>query len=97
MLANGRPLPDWLSAADGGLLIGQAPPSVEHVEIKIIAILDDGSTQERFVTIQTRTGEIQPLPSVKLTELPQLFRDQLGSHTRLASEQIAELARWLAA
>ncbi len=95
--ANGRPLPSWLSMAAGGLVLGEAPPSEEAIQLRVIAILDDGSTEERYVTIQTRTGEIQPLAEDQHAELPRLFGEKLGKHTTLAVSEIAELARWLAA
>ena len=95
--ADGRPLPSWLSMAEGGLVLGEAPPSEESIQLRIIAILDDGSTEERYVTIQTRTGEIQPLAEDQHAELPSLFHEKLGKHTTLGVNEIVELARWLAA
>ena len=95
--ADGRPLPSWLSTAEGGLVLGEAPPSEETIQLRVIAILDDDSTEERYVTIQTRTGEIQPLAEDQHSELPRLFHEKLGRHTTLAASEIVELARWLAA
>ncbi|MEO1282364.1 MAG: hypothetical protein AAFV69_11595, partial [Pseudomonadota bacterium] len=59
--ASGLPLPRWLQQADNGLLLAETPAEGGTIDLKIIAILDDGTTAQKGVTVQLSSGEIQPL------------------------------------
>jgi len=56
MQADGRALPGWLNRAGPELLVGERPADSERVELRIIAVLSDGTTIERDVVIQTSSG-----------------------------------------
>ena len=58
-LANGDPLPEWISElADGEYLLDRAV-DLETVALKMIAHREDGSELIRFVEIDTLTGQIR--------------------------------------
>ncbi len=60
-LSDGRPLPAWLDRVGTGLLMGERPADADRIDLRISASMSDGSSITRHVTIDTNTGEIQPL------------------------------------
>ena len=92
MQADGRPLPDWLDYSGQGVLIGRHPVNIEHVRLRVTAILTDGSTVTREVEIKTISGEIQHIAPGKRSELPSFFNEQLRTHGMLNPAQVAGLA-----
>ena len=60
MLADGRPLPEWMSVSEKGLLLGEVPADSSPISLKIMALHPDGTVTTRFVTIYTATGEVKP-------------------------------------
>ena len=95
--ADGRALPDWLRAAQGGLLIGNRPVNVTHIDISVTAVLDDGSVQTTAVTIQTTSGEIKLLEKISLNgDLGLTFAEQLTGHSESESTSLDQLAKALA-
>ena len=94
--ADGRPLPQWLDRAGPEVLIGQRPADVEQINLRVIAILSDGTTIEREVTVQTNSGEIQPFKPGKRAEIAPLFSEQLAQRLLLDSKERDELALALA-
>jgi hypothetical protein len=92
MQADGRPLPAWLDNTGQGTLIGRNPVDIEMIKLRVVAVLDDGSTVVREVEIQTSTGEIQPLAAGRQTMLAPTFRQQLQSIPQLTPDQTEGLA-----
>ena len=93
--ANGRPLPSWLNEASDGFLIGERPSDVERLELRVIAVLEDGTVIEKDVVIDTMAGEIKPLETGRRTELPPMFYDQFEIRPKLTETEIETLARVL--
>ncbi|MCB1483645.1 MAG: cadherin-like domain-containing protein, partial [Hyphomicrobiaceae bacterium] len=60
-LADGRPVPEWLSVSSQALLIGQRPANIESIDLRIVASFPDGATIIRYVSINTDTGEIEQI------------------------------------
>ena len=77
MQADGKPLPVWMERVGKDLVAGKWPVDQDIVDLKVIALLSDGTTITRDVHIQTNTGEIQPLEQQCTREHPRMFSDQL--------------------
>ena len=91
MQADGRPLPSWLDRVGGDLIVGKHPPSVETIELRVTAILPDGTTVTRHVTIQTSTGEIQPMKERRADAAPAMFSDELKRQAQLRDHGVEQL------
>ncbi|MEZ5925844.1 MAG: Ig-like domain-containing protein [Hyphomicrobiaceae bacterium] len=74
-LADGRPLPRWVDVADNGLLLVDAPLDRTTLDLRITALMSDGSSVTRSVTIQLASGEVQEL-RLEQQSIP-LFEEQL--------------------
>ena len=61
MLANGEPLPDWISPIGDGEYLIDPSIGVESVSLKLTAHRASGWGLERYVEIDTATGEITEL------------------------------------
>ena len=61
MLANGEPLPDWVSPIGDGEYLIDPSIGVESVSLKLTAHRASGWGLERYVEINTATGEITEL------------------------------------
>ena len=95
--ADGTALPAWLDRVGKDLLIGEHAPDEEVINLRVEAIYSDGSTAVEEVTIQTSTGEIQPLKNIqKDATPPALFKDQLKARPTLSTGQIENLGRAIA-
>ena len=57
-LANGEPLPDWISPIGDGEYLIDTSAGVDSVALKLTAHRESGWGLERFVEIDTLTGEI---------------------------------------
>ena len=57
-LANGEPLPDWISPIGDGEYLIDPSAGFESVALKLTAHRESGWGLERFVEINTLTGEI---------------------------------------
>jgi Cadherin-like domain len=77
MQADGRALPAWLDRAGPQLLIGERPADAEEIQLRVIAVLSDGTAIEHSIKIQTMSGEIQPLTSGKRADLAPMFSRQI--------------------
>ena len=95
MQADGRPLPNWLDRVGGDLIVGRHPPSVETINLRVTAILPDGRTMTRYVTIQTNTGEIQPMKDRRADAAPALFSDELRRQAQARDHDVEQLYRSL--
>ena len=94
--ADGRSLPNWLDRAGPDVLIGQRPAGNETINLKVIAILSDGTNIERDVTVQTISGEIQPLKSERRSDVMPMFTDQLQTQLTRGLLELEQLERALA-
>ena len=94
-LADGRPLPAWLDRVGHDLVVGRHPPSVESVDLKVMAIFPDGRTITRFVTIQANTGEIQPMKDRRAEISPPLFLDDVRKRIDDQGSEVRQLYRAL--
>ena len=81
-LADGRPLPSWLGSGGKGLVMGERPADVDRIELRVKAVFSDGTEVTRFVTVDTNSGEIQPLLQ-KRSEIdrPALFSQQFAANS----------------
>jgi hypothetical protein len=91
MQADGRPLPGWMDRVGPGLIAGKWPVNQETFNLRVIAILSDGATITRDVTIQTNTGEIKPLANQCIPTRPSTFFDQLQQRSLTPSVSIERL------
>lgn len=93
MLADGRPLPDWIKRDNGRTFIAEVPPGANQVSLKIFATFPDGSAVERYITIDLRTGEIMPIKPPRAGRfVPPVFKDMLIKHTGLTTGEQRRLA-----
>ena len=93
-LADGRPLPDWIKRDSARSLISEVPSGVELLNLKISATFFDGSTVERYIAINLRTGEIIPIkPPRDGRFAPPVFGDMFDRHAALRRRE----QRWLGA
>lgn len=93
---SGDALPGWLDEASHGFVIGERPADVEVIELRIEALLEDGSVIEKDVRINTLTGDIQAIGPERRAELAPMFTRQLGASPRLTGEEVEALGRVLA-
>ena len=94
--ADGRALPDWLERSSNSLVQGRRSANAETLDLRVTAILSDGTESTQSVRIQTRTGEIQPLDDRRSDLAPPLFRDQFRSLAHLTDRESTALAAMLA-
>ena len=81
MQANGKPLPQWLGRLGKDMVAGRWPANMDAIDLRVTAILADGTTVTRDVRIQTNTGEIKEIEKEKLGERPTFFSDELQNQT----------------
>ncbi len=81
MQANGKPLPQWLGRLGKDMVAGRWPANTDAVDLRVTAILTDGTTVTRDVRIQTNSGEIKEIEKDKLGERPRFFSDELQNQT----------------
>ena len=91
MQADGKPLPAWLDRVGRDMVAGKWPVDQDTVDLRVTAILSDGESITREVTIQTNTGEIQPREYQCTTERPRSFSDQLNRRPLQSSAEIDRL------
>lgn len=90
-LANGRPLPPWLSFdAGSGVATGVPPAGGEIVRLKVAVELADGRVLSNYVEIETDTARIVELKSLHHADGASRFSDQV---TQSAGHFDAEAAR----
>ncbi len=79
-LADGRALPDWLAPGGKGLYFGQRPANVERIELRVVATFADGTSMTRYITIDTVSGELEPLPDKHaVLDMPRMFSRQFAA------------------
>jgi len=91
-LANGRPLPSWLSFdAKSGVLTGIPPAGGEIIRLQFTAELEDGTIFSGQVEIEPDTARIIELKTLPSTVIPmKTFSAQL---TQAAGHFDAELTK----
>ena len=89
---DGRVLPDWLERPSIDLLQGRPAVTMESLELRITAILADGTESSQDVRIDLSTGEIQPLHGRRADVGPPLFMDQFRAFAQLSDNDSAALA-----
>ena len=95
---DGRPMPEWLSFAGRSVLMGERAANEEVLDLRVTAILPDGTTVSREVRVHTPTGELQPLRLGKQGALaPRPFWEQIQVEPHLQRAQIEGLGRMLQA
>ncbi|MEW5963360.1 MAG: Ig-like domain-containing protein [Pseudomonadota bacterium] len=92
---DGTQPPSWLDEIGQGVLVGQVPANVEALQLRVIAVMEDGSEQHIDVVIHTRTGEIQRIAGGKRAELPVMFSEQLPADRALSLDDIEALGAML--
>ncbi|MEM7303532.1 MAG: Ig-like domain-containing protein, partial [Pseudomonadota bacterium] len=91
---DGKKLPDWIRIARDGFVIIQRPAHISLLDLRVTAILEDGTEISRSVRIDAPTGEIQPLANVETG--PGRFIDQLRQTIHAENRAGAELEWTLA-
>ena len=87
-MADGRPLPDWIKRDTGRTFIAEVPSHAQPLNLKIIATFPNGSSVERYVMIDLKTGEIRPLkPPRAGYPFPPLFQDMFLNHAGLNGQR----------
>ena len=89
---DGQALPAWLERPSIDILQGRRDPTSEVLDLRVTAILADGSQISQDVRVQTPTGGIQSLPRVRAELSPALFGDQFQTFAALSDQQSAALA-----
>jgi hypothetical protein len=70
-----------LSRLGKDMVAGRWPANMEDVDLRVTAILSDGSTVTRDVRVDTNTGQIKEIENNKATERPRFFSDELQNQT----------------
>ena len=94
--ANGEALPEWLAFDQGAAaLIGEPPPEVDRVEVKVMVRLGDGTEIVRYVEINVKNGEISELNQIEgLSMLGiQPFSSQIESVANQFTQSADQLAK----
>ena len=87
-MADGRPLPDWIRRDTGRTFIAEVPSHAQPLNLKIIATFPNGSSVERYVMIDLKTGEIRPLKPPRAGHpFPPLFQDMFFKHAGLNGQR----------
>lgn len=94
--SDGRPIPDWLRFTGQNMLMGDRAANEEGIDLRLIAILPDGTTIAREVRIVTTTGELQPLRLGRQGAMAP-FWEQIQSEPLLKQSQVEALGRMLVA
>ena len=90
-LADGRPLPNWLEFAGSGMILGKIPVNTDAITLRITAILADGESVVRTVTIALPTGEIQ-VTADEVSPSAQLFAESLVKVADKSQHEAAALS-----
>jgi hypothetical protein len=83
-----------LDRAGPHVLMGERPADVEVIKLRVIALLDDGSSIERDVSIQANSGEIKPLND-KRADVPPVFSEDLRMQAGQSDAAFEQLLRAL--
>ncbi len=94
--ADGRPMPDWLQFAGPSVLMGERAANEEAIDLRLTAILPDGTTVVREVRIIATTGELQPLRFSRQGAIAP-FWEQIPTEPLLRRSQVEALGRLLEA
>jgi hypothetical protein len=94
--ADGGPMPDWLDRVGNGVLIGQRPPNLESIQLRVIVIFDDSTHQTQNIKIETSTGEIQLMEQDIRSDVAVPFTDQFTYGSGSQNWNLDALARMLA-
>ncbi|MGE3916328.1 MAG: Ig-like domain-containing protein, partial [Hyphomicrobiaceae bacterium] len=93
---DGRPLPAWLRFIDGSTLSGDRPADVEHIDLRVIGVLPDGTSVTNEIRLNTRSGQIDPLSIGRSgLLLPPPFGLQIRAEGAVGEASLAGLARML--
>jgi VCBS repeat-containing protein len=84
---DGTPLPEWIRMARDGFVIAEPPADVRSIDLMITAELEDGSTIDRAVSIESLTGIIR-MAELNAEEIQraQSFSDKLKSELDQATD-----------
>jgi hypothetical protein len=93
--ADGSPLPPWLSQIGSNLVMGQCPPGMDRVSLRVIGIYKDGSSNVTDIEIDTVSGEIKPLPPGRRSDHALPFSHQFAQRPKLIQHDIDALAALL--
>ena len=89
-------LPKWLKEIAPGVFMGERPAHDQELNLTVRAILKDGSTLSRDITIQTPTGEISDYKPGDRADVVPLFNEQLQARHELNGIEVQALAQALA-
>ena len=96
-LPDGRPLPSWVQNVGNGTFLIEKPTNVEALDIKIRAILSDGSIVETPLKIELENGQISAAkPSAERAEAKP-FTTQLAEAAEAGDQEAEELIAALTA
>jgi hypothetical protein len=78
-LADGSPLPEWLSWRGEGMLVGEPPADLTDFDILVRIEASDGSIATTRMRVSVEDGKIVPVVERQgaLEERPQLFSEQI--------------------
>ena len=98
-LADGTPLPAWLSLdTASGTLSGMPPVDVDELELRVLVRLSDGDIVERLVTVSAATGDIIEFDIVASAATPGVlpFSEQVANAADAFDKEAQALASALA-
>ena len=93
--ADGTPLPDWLNVIGRSALFGKTPADLEHLQLRLDVIYDDGTSDTRSFELQTNSGEIQPLREVSSKSNAKSFAEQFNAKEIPAEAGLEQLSDFL--
>ena len=94
---DGRAIPGWLERPSVDVLQGRRSAETEVLDLRVTAILSDGTEQTQDVRINVPSGEIGPLIGRRSDIAPSLLQDQFQTTAQLSEDESADLGRLLIA
>jgi hypothetical protein len=92
---DGGPMPGWLERVGANLLIGNRPADVGQVQLRVIVVYEDGTSEEKDVQIESVTGEVTPRLVGKSGMVPSPFMDRFAEVDPPTDDDRRVLARQL--
>ncbi|HSM42669.1 MAG TPA: putative Ig domain-containing protein, partial [Afifellaceae bacterium] len=94
-MADGRPVPSWISVDAKGLVMVERPADVELLDLQITAVLSDGGSISRAIEIQATSGEIKAIDLLN-QDRAEMFSEQMLTARSIHDGDMGRLAQSLA-
>ena len=94
-LADGRPLPPWVRDLGKGTFMIEKPANMEALEVRIQAIMSDGSVVDTQLKIELENGEISAQKLSNDRSQAQPFATKLAEAAKAGEQEADELLKAL--